>query len=141
MYCGQCGKEINDNSVFCPYCGNKMEVTNIVQEKRSPESIINAIGLLRNICAVLSIVFLISGVFCVKVSDSYKPADVAWGAMIDGKLVIHEKHENALGGNTEGVKTYKNLSMFCYVMAAGCLFGTIKLNARKTRIENEELIE
>ena len=69
MYCGQCGKEINDNSVFCPYCGNKMEVTNIVQEKRSPESIINAIGLLRNICAVLSIVFLISGVFCVKVSD------------------------------------------------------------------------
>ena len=141
MYCGQCGKEIKDSSVFCPYCGSKMEVTNIDQEKKSPESVINAIGLLRNICAVLSIVFLISGVFCGKVSDSYKPADVAWGAMIDGKLVIHEKYENALGGNTEGVKTYKNLSILCYVMAAGCLLGTIILSGSKAKIENAKQVE
>jgi len=46
-----------------------------------------------------------------------------------------------LGGNMEGVKTYKNLSILCYVMAAGCLFGAIRLNVEKTRIENTKPVE
>ena len=31
MYCGQCGKEIKDSSVFCPYCGNKAQIENAEQ--------------------------------------------------------------------------------------------------------------
>lgn len=27
MYCSKCGKEIEDNSVFCRYCGNKIAIT------------------------------------------------------------------------------------------------------------------
>ncbi len=33
MYCFQCGKEISDESKFCPYCGTKLE-----QEKPQPVS-------------------------------------------------------------------------------------------------------
>lgn len=28
MYCKQCGKLINDNSVFCEYCGTKVDNVN-----------------------------------------------------------------------------------------------------------------
>ena len=26
MICNKCGKTINDDSVFCEYCGNKIEI-------------------------------------------------------------------------------------------------------------------
>ncbi len=34
MYCGQCGKEIKDNSKFCPYCGDKNMVQGNVSSRK-----------------------------------------------------------------------------------------------------------
>ena len=31
MYCSNCGKEIPNESVFCPYCGTKRQVANVTQ--------------------------------------------------------------------------------------------------------------
>lgn len=33
MYCNQCGKEIPNNSIFCDFCGVKIEQTNELSEE------------------------------------------------------------------------------------------------------------
>lgn len=40
MYCSKCGKQILDNSVFCSYCGCKVEQTNEIEITKSTDELI-----------------------------------------------------------------------------------------------------
>lgn len=35
MFCGKCGKEIENTSSFCPYCGNKINDQSIIENKNA----------------------------------------------------------------------------------------------------------
>ena len=44
MKCNKCGKEIENNATFCPYCGEKVEVEvnyEVVEEKKNEEEMVN----------------------------------------------------------------------------------------------------
>ena len=45
MKCNKCGREIEDNATFCPYCGEKveMEISSEVVEEKKEEEMINPI--------------------------------------------------------------------------------------------------
>ena len=34
MYCHQCGKEINDEVKFCPYCGAPIDLDICIRDRR-----------------------------------------------------------------------------------------------------------
>ena len=36
MFCNKCGKEINEDSIFCNYCGNKLKTKETRQENAKP---------------------------------------------------------------------------------------------------------
>lgn len=36
MFCNKCGKEINEDSVFCNYCGSKLKIKETTQENAKP---------------------------------------------------------------------------------------------------------
>ena len=40
MYCNKCGKQISDNSIFCNYCGVKIELPTQNKEPQSKEELI-----------------------------------------------------------------------------------------------------
>lgn len=40
MYCNKCGKQIVDNSIFCNYCGVKIEQTNQNELPKSKDNLI-----------------------------------------------------------------------------------------------------
>lgn len=40
MYCNKCGKQITDDSVFCSYCGTKIEIQDEYIEPKSQDDII-----------------------------------------------------------------------------------------------------
>jgi len=43
MYCRQCGKEIEGNAKFCPYCGLTIEVTPATNNANTPvQATVNA---------------------------------------------------------------------------------------------------
>lgn len=78
-------------------------------------------------------IFLILGaLLCIlgfgfgKMSDSYKGAAVSTGRMVDGKFVADPASSNlTIGGNSEGVKKYKNYSLIAYGIGAAFLIGGI----------------
>ena len=58
MYCNNCGKEIDDGSVYCTYCGTKlMKYETKEDKKEKPKNIILAIGL--GILILAATVFLV----------------------------------------------------------------------------------
>lgn len=113
----------------------------MLQKKKRPETTIKILTYFRNLGMILTILLCVLGFICGKASDSYKPINVGFGTIVDGKVVIHEKHENALGGNAEGVRLYRNLSWSCYAVAAGCFIGTVVIAINKKRIQSAEQIE
>lgn len=58
MYCKNCGKEIEDNSFFCPYCGSSVNKKIVFERKATKvdkvnsESVFGAIGFAVSIFAV-----------------------------------------------------------------------------------------
>ena len=40
MFCSNCGKEIEDNEIFCKYCGTKLDVRNGNTNTKSNEPLI-----------------------------------------------------------------------------------------------------
>ena len=59
MYCKNCGKEIEDDSSFCPYCGSSVNKKIVVEskatkcDKGNSESCFGAIGFVVSFIAVL----------------------------------------------------------------------------------------
>lgn len=59
MYCRNCGKEIKDNSSFCPYCGSSVNKKIVFERKATQvdkvncESVFEAIGFAVSIFAFL----------------------------------------------------------------------------------------
>ena len=39
MYCGDCGKKINSNSKFCPYCGSRVASENVTVVNSNEDSV------------------------------------------------------------------------------------------------------
>ena len=59
MYCKNCGKEIEDDSSFCPYCGSSVNKKIVVEskatkgDKGNSENCFGAIGFIVSVVAVL----------------------------------------------------------------------------------------
>ena len=59
MYCKNCGKEIEDDSSFCPYCGSSVDKKIVVEskatkgDKGNSENCFGAIGFVVSVIAVL----------------------------------------------------------------------------------------
>lgn len=59
MYCKNCGKEIEDDSSFCPYCGSSVNKKIVVEskatkgDKGNSENCFGAIGFVVSVIAVL----------------------------------------------------------------------------------------
>ncbi len=60
MYCIKCGKEINDNAKFCPFCGCIIENTQSDSKNLYPTNQKNAKKLLSLIVIVIAVVLLIA---------------------------------------------------------------------------------
>lgn len=39
MYCGDCGKKLNSNSKFCPYCGSRVASENVTVVNSNEDSV------------------------------------------------------------------------------------------------------
>lgn len=76
MFCGKCGKEFDDNTVFCPNCGERLEKSVSVppvEINSSVERQGKIIGnILRGVVAVAVIVLVIMGVKKIFFPDSYE---------------------------------------------------------------------
>ena len=137
MYCGKCGNAIKDNSAFCPYCGNKNVIKDmeIIQERKLPKKKLKNLTNIRNFMVFSAVAFCFLGFLSGRLAKEYEPLDVAFGYEKDGEMVIYEKYEKALGGNLEGVQRYKNISLYCYIAAVGCLAESIILSIEKSRLK------
>ena len=81
-FCCYCGKEIQANAVFCPFCGNQLEnaanqpgvtinqqAINYNQQIVSPvveQRKVNGVGIAGFICALLSLIVLLFPIFLTK---------------------------------------------------------------------------
>ena len=64
MFCGKCGKQVDENNKFCPYCGTAIESNDKGKKDTIPILIIKTILIYvvyMNICMILASVFI--GVF------------------------------------------------------------------------------
>lgn len=62
MYCRQCGKEINDDSIFCEYCGTKIVDTQSMKNQKNKSNkklpliaVISSVAVILIICIVIGI--------------------------------------------------------------------------------------
>lgn len=53
MFCGNCGREINDNSVVCPYCGVSLAPIALITQPTKKS--VNAFGIAGFIVSLLSL--------------------------------------------------------------------------------------
>lgn len=72
----------------------------------------------------LGVMLCVMGFVFGKMSDSYKGASVQTGRMVDGKFVSDSSNSNmTIGGNSEGVKKFKNYSLIAYGIGAAFFIG------------------
>lgn len=62
MFCKFCGREINDNSVFCPYCGN---VVGEEKKEEPEETIVDAFKETSDFNNITKILAIISGIIAI----------------------------------------------------------------------------
>ena len=141
MYCRKCGKKIEENSKFCPYCGYELKVglrevsdttkQNMQQQKvdnnASPKKLVIPVAIMLGIVVVATVVFL-GGKAMRKPEESLK-AEIVEGDMEDEKEIVEEeladysqeitlKEENSdidSNGNIEEVNT-EVLSRLLYIL-------------------------
>lgn len=75
---------------------------------------------------ILGVLLCIMGFAFGKMSDGYKGTSISTGRMVDGKFVADSANSNmTIGGNSEGVKKYKNYSLIAYGIGAAFIIGGI----------------
>lgn len=58
MFCKKCGKEIDDNAKFCPYCGEDLKGTEIIYDSNKSNSF-------KGKSRGLALIFACLGFFCI----------------------------------------------------------------------------
>lgn len=119
MNCWSCGKEINDNSKFCPECGasmnrkdSKIDSVNKEQELQPKQKQGNKKkGLIIGLSIIALIAIALAGYFLFGSNAGSKksvmPYGVQWG---DSPEILLKKDKNAVKGgiNDKGEQTYRN---------------------------------
>lgn len=75
--------------------------------------------------AFLGVMLCIMGFLYGKMSDSYRGASVGFGRMVNGEFVADSSSNATIGGNSEGVRKFKNYSLISYGIGVAFLLGAI----------------
>lgn len=103
MYCRKCGKKIEENSKFCPYCGYELKVglrevydttkQNMQQQKvdnnASPKKLVIPVAIMLGIVVVATVVFL--GAKAMRKPEESLKAEIVEGDMEDEKEIVEEE--------------------------------------------------
>lgn len=73
MYCTKCGKEINNESLFCPYCGSEVQKKEDIKEQNlnRPEGFDYGILVISALSVILSIIPLSKVIIIVGICFSF----------------------------------------------------------------------
>lgn len=67
MYCSKCGKQIDDDSIFCEHCGHRIAI-DTHQDKSSKKSTIKVVSIT---VIIVSLIITVSVIYKVLNSDGY----------------------------------------------------------------------
>lgn len=105
MYCRKCGKEIEENSKFCPYCGYGLQeeqnkVSGITKQDVHPQKEskgVNPKKWIIPVVIVMGTIFVAIVVF-LRVKNTHKPEKISESEVIEGSV---EKMEEPVENETE----------------------------------------
>ena len=117
MYCKNCGKEIEDDSSFCPYCGSSVNKKIVVEskatkgDKGNSENCFGAIGFVvsvvavfysryisANLIAAFSVAFIGFVLSCAGMKDIKKGENgIAFAGFIIGAIALFDCGDRWLG--------------------------------------------
>lgn len=144
MFCAKCGKKINDDSTFCPYCGRKVDapvksgrpsggVSKKAEVSVSLKNKMPLIGIAVAFIAVAAVIFgvvkLIGGskfktpiekIFAMSWEESSETAVSDIKAMLNEEGILYESDESDYYGESVGIRTPDTF------MGNDCLFGYIE---------------
>lgn len=73
----------------------------------------------------LGVMLCIMGFLFGKMSDSYRGTSITMGRMVNGEFVSNSASNATIGGNSEGVRKFKQYSQISYGVGGAFLLGAI----------------
>lgn len=126
MYCSKCGKEINEGTNFCPYCGNQLNQqivqTNTKEVRQIPDGFLDKLALLRNY--VLEIENKQYGVDLCNIVIGSTPG-VQLKTMF--KNTVESGLSGLFSGQVDGVKAITELKKKYGIGSAGNIAGLVTI--------------
>lgn len=91
MYCGNCGKEIEDRAIFCPECGSKVQVESLQKVEQPKRINYKPLKLIIPLAVIIVIVFAGMKIFShIQSTPSIEEIQTATNNMQNGALVASD---------------------------------------------------
>lgn len=91
MFCGKCGKSIDDDAVWCPYCGAKTSAEDHGRGRKSQQALIFGIAIGAMLVLIAA---LIVAIILVKGQSADKTPKIVWERQILEDLISEETAED-----------------------------------------------